>query len=392
MTLILLFLSILPATLILFYIYQRNKYEQEPLGLLIKAFGLGMLPCLIIWLLAFLLDLMGMQVEPNTGNRFVDAFIEAFLTAAIPEECLKFIILYLLIWKNSNFSERFDGIIYSIFVSLGFATIENITYVLGYGFGTGIVRAITAVPAHALFAVAMGYYFSYAKFLPEYQKKYLTLSLCIPIVLHGMYDLIIFLEEKYLETHPELCALLLLVFIGFVIFLWIQGFKKIKKMSSDFYFTGIPANEVQEFIINQQARDWYEIEPDLLEQEQDEIYEKYPDALVDVDNGGIITATLATTDNFSWKIRLTYARNYKQLKEQLRIYVLQPDLNELLAISNEIPYAKIDLSGQYYLDIAPQNRPSGVSAIDNAIVWISLFEKWVNGDIELHEFSINITE
>jgi RsiW-degrading membrane proteinase PrsW (M82 family) len=403
----LLILSVLPSTLILLYIYKRDKYEQEPLPLLLKAFGLGVLSTLCVLVAVTVINLI-IPTEPNTGNHFLDSFVTAFFSAAIPEECLKFLFLYLLIWKNRNFSERFDGIIYAVFVSLGFATLENIMYVLQYGAGVALVRALTAVPAHALFGVAMGYYFSYAKFLPEYQKKYLTLSICIPIVLHGVYDFFCFAEEKFWASHPELAILLLLMFIGFVVFLWVQGFKKIKKMSADFYFMGIPANEVQEYInansrteTETEATDtsttapafsylrcWYEITPALLEREQDEIYAKYPSADIDVENG-IIKVSLGITVNYSWQICLTYARNYRKQKEALRTYIVQPDLNELAGIAAEIPYIKADLQGNYYLDVVADNQISGVNALDNALRWIMLFEKWVNGEVELNQFVIS---
>jgi RsiW-degrading membrane proteinase PrsW (M82 family) len=398
-------LSVLPSALILLYIYKRDKYEQEPLPLLLKAFGLGTLSVLCIVVAITLLNLI-MNTEPNTGNHFLDSFVTAFFSAAIPEECFKFLFLYLLIWKNRNFRERFDGIIYAVFVSLGFATLENIMYVMQYGAGVALVRALTAVPAHALFGVAMGYYFSYAKFLPEYQTKYLTRSICVPIVLHGVYDFLCFAEEKFWESHPGLSVLLLLMFIGFVVFLWIQGFRKIRKMSADFYFTGIPANEVQEYIntngrteteatdtgttapVFPYLRNWYEITPALLEREQDEIYAKYPSADIDVEDS-IIKVELSVTANYSWQICLTYARNYRKQKEALRTYILQPDLNELVGIAAEIPYIKADLQGNYYLDVVADNKVSGVNALDNALQWISLFEKWVNEEIELNQFVIN---
>ncbi|GHT23885.1 hypothetical protein AGMMS4957_16060 [Bacteroidia bacterium] len=388
MILILLILSLLPTALILFYIYRKDKYEQEPLGLLLKAFGLGALSAICVIIFSSIIP-----IELNTGNHFVNSFITAFFAAAIPEELCKFLFLYWLIWENQNFSERFDGIIYAVFVSLGFATLENILFVFGYGFGTGIVRAITAVPAHALFGVAMGYYFSYAKFLPEYKNKYITLSLCVPIALHGVYDFIVFSD------------ILVLVFIGFVVFLWVQGFKKIKKMSSDFYFQGIPANEVLEYLdmqsdnvsvpnppplppIPSYLRNWQEVTPQLFENEKHAILEKYSDALLETSDG-LVTVGLVANGNYQWLLHLTYARNYRKQKAQLRIYVIEPNLNELVAISNEIPYIKTDLSGQYYLDVAPQNQPSGASAIDNALLWIDMFEKWVNEEIELNEFIIN---
>ena len=394
----LLILSILPSVVILLYLYRRDKYEQEPFSLLLKSFGSGALSTILVIIAAYLLSI----TAANTGNHFVDAFIDAFFIAAIPEELLKFAMLYWLIWKNQNFGERFDGIIYAVFVSLGFATLENIVYVLQGGARTAFVRALTAVPAHALFGVAMGYYFSYAKFLPEYEKKYLTLSVCIPIVLHGIYDFLCFAEENFWKSHPEFSVLLLLLFIGFVVFLWIQGFNKIKKLSSDFYFRGVPLSEALEYInsspqqyVSQSPvqtashlRNWYETTPMLFEREKIAITEKYPDAEIDI-NEGIVTVVLSITTNFYWVIQLTYARNYRKLKEQLRTYILQPDLNELVAISNEIPYVKIDLSGRYYLDVASQEQPSGVSAIDNSLQWIDLFEKWVNEEIELNGFIIN---
>ncbi|GAP73153.1 hypothetical protein SAMD00024442_63_7 [Candidatus Symbiothrix dinenymphae] len=398
MILILLILSLLPTALILLYIYQKDKYEQEPLGLLLEAFGLGALSAICVIIFSSIIP-----IEPNTGNHFVDSFITAFFAAAIPEELYKFLFLYWLIWENQNFSERFDGIIYAVFVSLGFATLENILYVFGYGFEIGIARAITAVPAHALFGVAMGYYFSYAKFLPD-KNKYMALSVCIPIILHGIYDFIAFLVDEFSETHPAFAGLLALVFIGFVIFLWIQGFKKIKKLSSDFYFQGIPVDEVLEYLDMQNSdtifvtnppppppthmRNWQDVTPQLFENEQYAILAKYPDALLETDDS-LVRVGLVANGNYQWLLQLTYARNYREQREQLRVYVIEPDLNELVAISSEIPYIKTDFSGQYYLDVAPQNQPSGVSAIDNALLWVGMFEQWVNEEIELNEFIIN---
>lgn len=397
----LLILSVLPTVLILLYVYRRHKYEQEPLSLLLKAFGLGALSTIFVVIVVYVLG-----ITANTGNHFADAIIEAFFMAAIPEELLKFAMLYLLIWKNKNFCERFDGIIYSVFVSMGFATLENILYVLQSGTGTAIVRALTAVPAHALFGVAMGFYFSYAKFLPERKNKYLALSIGMPILLHGIYDFILMWQANLFEHYPELSALLTIVFIAFVVFLWIQGFKKIKKLSADFYFQGIPQSEIQEYLNTQNGNDvpapnlppppplpsfirnWQEVTPRLFENEQNAILAKYPDALIET-NDGLVTVALVANGNYQWLLQLTYARNYRKLKEHLRVYIIEPDLNELVAIANDMPYVKTDLAGNKYLALEPANEVSGVATIDKAINWIGLFEKWVNDDIELNEFILN---
>jgi RsiW-degrading membrane proteinase PrsW (M82 family) len=144
-----------------------------------------------------------------------------FVVAAFTEELFKLLALYLLIWRNRHFNEKFDGIVYATFISLGFAGVENILYVTDGGMTVGITRAFTAVPAHALFGIVMGYQFGLAKFYPKERSWRLLLALVIPIMLHGIYDFIL------MSGHPSL----LFVFIPFLIFLWLFGFRRIRQLS-----------------------------------------------------------------------------------------------------------------------------------------------------------------
>ena len=104
-------------------------------------------------------------------------FYDSFLTAAIPEELCKFLIFMIFIWRDKNFDEYFDGIVYATFIGLGFACVENIQYVFSYGFQTGVVRALLSVPGHFLFGVVMGYFLSMAKFHPEKRGTYIISGL-----------------------------------------------------------------------------------------------------------------------------------------------------------------------------------------------------------------------
>ncbi len=423
MALFLLIFSILPAVLILLYIHSRKKYEQEPFSLLFKAFGLGMLSTVIIITAALLTG-----ISVNAQSSILSAFTDAFFMAAIPEEFLKFIMLYSLVWNNKHFEERFDGIIYAVFVSMGFATLENILYVFSSGVGVAVIRAITAVPAHALFGVAMGYYFSYAKFLPELKNKYLFLSIIMPVLLHGVYDFLLLWQASIFEEHPIFSIFLLLLFIVFVIYLWHQGFKKIKKLSADFYFQGIPQNELHEYLANQNEaavkaqtenlsiplppvsptpvlppasptlrqggtkqhlRNWQEITPRLFETEKEALLNQFPDSIIDCTNG-IMTAVLAVNNRYQWLLQLTYAKNYRKIKDQLRVYIIEPDFDELIGISGDIPHVKSDLSGNKFLSVDSENNISGANTIQNSIRWIELFEKWVDGEIEINQFRINL--
>jgi RsiW-degrading membrane proteinase PrsW (M82 family) len=413
-SLTLLIFSILPTVLILLYIYSRKKYEQEPKSMLFKAFTLGILSAIIIIIGALLTN-----ISIKAGGTVLDAFIDAFFWAAIPEEVVKFIMLYLLIWNNKHFEERFDGVIYSVFVSMGFATLENILYVSQSGLDVAILRAITAVPAHALFGIAMGYYFSYAKFMLDRKKKYIFMSISIPIVLHGIYDFLLLWRVTLKENNLVFSVILLMLFLTFVLFLWHQGFKKIKKLSSDFYFQGIPQSELQEFIaiqnnvnnttnnksvsfrplppqqkhnalsLKQNFLNWQDITPELFSTEKEDILSQFPNSIMEFTNG-IISVGIVVNKRHQWLLQLTYARNYRKIKNQLRVYIIEPDFDELISISGDIPRVKTDLSGNKYLALDSENNINGASNIQNAIRWIDLFEKWVDGEIEMNQFTINL--
>jgi len=216
-------ISLSPILIIAAYIYFRDKYEKEPIRLLIMTLIVGALTSLPIMLTESLFALIGEKF-----NGAFKAFWDSFFVASLNEEGIKLIALFLLIWKSKEFNELFDGIIYATFISLGFAGIENLAYVYQNGVTTGLFRAITAVPAHALFGITMGFFFARAKFSEKNRKKYLyfILSFLIPFTFHGIYDLTLMSGEK----------LLLLTFVPFLIFLWISGFKKMKKMSNESVF------------------------------------------------------------------------------------------------------------------------------------------------------------
>ncbi len=213
--------SFAPILIIAFYIYFRDKYEKEPIGMLLWSFILGaFITAPIIVVEGFLDDIWKAKYEPHHTNLLANAAYVAFVVASLTEETFKY-IAFLLIWNNKNFNEKFDGIVYAVFISLGFAAVENVLYVVQNGLGTGVMRAFTAVPAHALFGISMGYYFGLAKFEENKKVLRLLLALAVPLLLHGIYDFILFSEN----------TILLLLFIPFIIGMWYLGFRKMKAQS-----------------------------------------------------------------------------------------------------------------------------------------------------------------
>ena len=213
--------SLAPVFIILFYIYFRDKYEKEPLGMLIKALLLG----IVIVIPVIFVERMLMILMPQS-SKVAEAAYHAFVVAGSTEELFKFLALYLLVWKSPNFNEKFDGIVYAVFVSLGFAGVENVLYVMDGGMQTALTRALTAVPAHAIFGITMGYYLGIAHMYRELKGKYLTRALLVPILLHGIYDFILMVEVDWL----------LLFFVPFLIVLYIMGIKKMKVLSDTSIF------------------------------------------------------------------------------------------------------------------------------------------------------------
>lgn len=214
----LVFIALAPVFIILFYVYFRDKYEREPISLLAWALLAGMLITIpILFVEQGLSNFAAVRFDPSS-----QIIWSAFVVAAGSEELFKFLALFILIWANKNFNERFDGIVYAVFISLGFALVENVLYVIQGGISVGWLRAITAVPAHALFGVTMGYYFGMARFSSgSYKTAFMIRALVWPIILHGFYDYCL------MSGIP----ILLLAFIPFIIYLWIQGFKKMKELS-----------------------------------------------------------------------------------------------------------------------------------------------------------------
>lgn len=222
----LILISILPVIVIMIYLYYRDKYEKEPLSSLLKAFIAGLLSALltIVVLMPF-----GELAKLKSGLPFYDALTGAFLWAAIPEELFKFVCLYLFIWRDRNFNQHYDGIIYAAFVSMGFALFENFLYVFQMGMQVGISRAIITVPAHALFGVIMGFYFSLARFNAVRVRYYLITSLLLAILAHGIFDFLLMYSSAISQIDPTMSIGIFIVFFIFVAYLWKLGFRKIRK-------------------------------------------------------------------------------------------------------------------------------------------------------------------
>ncbi|WP_071459990.1 glutamic-type intramembrane protease PrsW [Bacillus massilinigeriensis] len=201
--------GIAPGLALLSYFYLRDQYDSEPLSMVFKTFIFGAI-------LVFPIMFIQYVIQTEVGSQSVIS--QAFWNAGFLEEFFKWFIIYYTVYKHVVFDEPYDGIVYGASVSLGFATVENIFYLFSNGLEFALGRALLPVSSHALFGVIMGYYLGKGKFSEKSKAKWIALALLIPLVLHGLYDYILFTMKDWLA-----------LMVPFMIFLWWLGLVKVKK-------------------------------------------------------------------------------------------------------------------------------------------------------------------
>jgi RsiW-degrading membrane proteinase PrsW (M82 family) len=192
---LLLALAVAPGLAISIYIFLKDQYNREPRRHLLISFLLGIVSTLIALAVEFFM--IGTFDKYIQGSIWGTA-VMAYCIVALTEEWSKYIMVRSYAFPKPEFDEPFDGIVYSVMVSMGFATAENIGYVLQYGYGTAVLRMFLSVPAHASFAIIMGYYMGRAKFAGRNRAKLMMAGLFSAIFWHGTYDFFLFLEESHI--------------------------------------------------------------------------------------------------------------------------------------------------------------------------------------------------
>jgi RsiW-degrading membrane proteinase PrsW (M82 family) len=191
-----------PSILLLTYFYLRDRYEREPLGHLTLAYLLGMYAMVAAQGLATAAQGLVPSTWLTAGGEGAHLF-DAFFLSGFIEELSKWVILMAAVYHWQEVDEPFDGLIYGVAISLGFATLENFLYLQRMGLEVAWARALFAVPAHALFGGSMGYYAGRAKFdhqAPDLDRRARrrrlavdwVLCLALPTLFHGGYDFALF--------------------------------------------------------------------------------------------------------------------------------------------------------------------------------------------------------
>lgn len=221
---ILLNAAIVPALILMIYVYHKDKAEKEPMRLIVILFILGMVAGPLAGIVESILFSVFETALPAGTLQLV---LEYFIGVAAVEEGFKYLFLS-TVRKNPEFNYVFDGVVYAVAVALGFAALENVLYVFDGGLEVAVWRAIFSVPGHCADGVVMGCFFGLAK-QREYTgdkagaKKYYWLAYLLPVIEHGFYD-------AALSTESDLLTLVALVVdVAFIIY----AMKLVNKVSKN---------------------------------------------------------------------------------------------------------------------------------------------------------------
>ncbi len=205
-------LAVLPALLIIAFIYRLDRYDRES--------HINLLICVILGMLVTIPAMKVEQLENSLPTiqgqlTFGSLLFSTFILVALGEEFFKSLPLLLFAYPRKFFNEPLDGIVFAVMVAMGFAIIENLFYAYQFGWQTTLVRAFTAVPAHGALAVIMGYHVGLAKFNPERRWRLMAWGFLQAVIIHGLYDF--FIIQEYNENLMVLTALILTLSLYYAI-------------------------------------------------------------------------------------------------------------------------------------------------------------------------------
>ena len=218
--------AVIPAIFLLVKVEKADRLEKESPRLLLSLVLFGIVATAV----AFLGEWAGMallnKLFPEGGTLY--SILLFFGVVAFSEEGAKYVLLKRRTWKEPEFNCQFDGVVYGVFVSLGFALWENINYVLSLGLSTALIRAVTAIPGHACFGVFMGTWYGMAKRRAaagdeEGSKRMRTRALLVPALLHGFYDFSASAESEAMS----------IVFLVFVVLMFVTAYRLVKHVSAN---------------------------------------------------------------------------------------------------------------------------------------------------------------
>ncbi len=241
-----LLLALLPSVVILFLVLRNIRYKKKPLKKLTAVLVVSAFCCFPAIIIEFFGMILFVLILTPIGIDYegpLYSFLNYLIVIAGSEECCKFFTFRWMIFSDREFDNTYDGVVYGAASALGFATIENLMYVFGSGYGdlkTALLRGVMSIPLHAITGIVMGYYFGIAKYRRYNNIKPKShpeiFALAFSILLHGSYDYLLSVPDIYKTKESKVIAYMLIgAIIIFIYILTWYTIKRAKKNSHNIY-------------------------------------------------------------------------------------------------------------------------------------------------------------
>lgn len=228
--------ALAPVVFMLHFVYVRDKYQREPLHLVLRVYLISFLAVVP----AVIVEVAGQaSLSASHSAPLLQTALLAFLVVGVAEEGTKYLFLRRFAFSRAEFDEPYDGIVYAVAVSLGFATVENLAYVFGAAaldqrLAVIVMRGLLSVPGHALWGVVMGFYVGHAKFAPNAarRERLLRTGLLLPVFSHGLYDFSLMAATEGIGG-PAAVGAFTVIFALTVLMSWVIGVRLISRTQAE---------------------------------------------------------------------------------------------------------------------------------------------------------------
>ena len=241
MTLALIGIALIPTIIIFSAVLKKTPtVKKEPFKRVTKVFIKSALSTIIAAILEVIGAVIVVAAYSSDADKIASMsgyFVLCLFVIGPSEEACKYFTFKRNIFNDRQFDHTYDGVVYGAAAALGFATLENVLYVLQYGALTGLFRAVLSVPLHAFTGILMGYNFGISKYIKYNNlinavnnKNPQRRAFLISVVVHGMFDFLLF-ATKATDAPENFEYVAIAGVIGIMIFVYVLMFKIINKAS-----------------------------------------------------------------------------------------------------------------------------------------------------------------
>ena len=218
-------ISLIPSLAICVFVYIKDRKEKEPLWLLALLFALSAVIYIPLYYLCGLINsgfagafssefsknlATGMTVWSSTGSKASYLLLTSFIGTALIEEIARWLILYFVTVRSKYFDCLFDGVVYSVFVSMGAAVTRSVIIAFESGWELFLLKLLSSFPWYLFFGIVMGILYTswhtkrsanekenrmikdgiLKKDRIRYPAFSLVSSILIPVLIHGFYSFV----------------------------------------------------------------------------------------------------------------------------------------------------------------------------------------------------------